>query len=321
MSDSHIKPAPPPPPPDPTDAGSLSAGDAAFEAHLLTASGSCPPPKLLFAAQEGVLPAEANEQILQHISTCSLCQMLLEDSAAVAGEPSLTPAQDAHIRERIASRINSEAHRPSAFAKRSWAPQLAIAAILCIAAAIALFYHGHQDTISTPIATNPATTPTPKAALPPTLLAEVTNPQPLPPPSGSSADLVLRGPSTSSPDDPSAADLLPAFRAYNRQDYATAAKQFDALSSRFPKAVTPALYLGVAQLEAGQNTTAANTLQHALDLASPARPTEAVWYLAIAKARLGDTQASQLFREVCAASMKPGAAPSTFGAKSCTVTP
>src|SRR5665213_603002 len=88
--------------PDDLDPRTTQDDDAALEAALMknARTGTCPPPALLFAASEDVLPVAEGEAIRAHAAQCVLCQTLLaglEDDAA----PALTPGQDSRIRARI----------------------------------------------------------------------------------------------------------------------------------------------------------------------------------------------------------------------------
>ncbi|HET9784987.1 MAG TPA: tetratricopeptide repeat protein, partial [Terriglobales bacterium] len=112
----------------------------------------------------------------------------------------------------------------------------------------------------------------------------------------------------------STADLLPAFQAYNRGDYAQAAGAFEQLAARFPASGIPPLYLGVSNLELGRNAAAQRALLRALPLADAAARGAAAWYLAVADVRLNQSQAARpLLRDVCAQTTDP------FSARACTL--
>jgi len=118
--------------------------------------------------------------------------------------------------------------------------------------------------------------------------------------------LVSRGDSSGTSAEPTATDLLPAFRAYNRGDFGVAAVAFAALADRFPDAEIPALYLGVSQLESGEDAAARGTLTRALRNADGARHADATWYLAVAELRTGDAAAAvPLLQSLCPPASTP----------------
>jgi hypothetical protein len=244
--------------------------------------GACPPPDLLNALREGVLPPEADSPIRVHAGRCPLCQALLESDLPAA----LDAAADARIRARLQAGLDARGGwRPSRWV---WA---AAAAVLLLAAGLVIRHR----------ATPPA------APGPP---SEVVTIAALAPPDSGPA-LVTRGAAApSAAAGPSTADLLPAFEAYNRGDYAQAAAAFTQLQTRFPQAAVPPLYLGVSQLELGRNAAAQRALLRALPLADPAARGAAAWYLAIADVRLGQVPAARpLLRDLCGRSGDAYSAP------------
>jgi tetratricopeptide (TPR) repeat protein len=100
---------------------------------------------------------------------------------------------------------------------------------------------------------------------------------------------------------PTAADLAPGFAPYNHGDYPVAADKFRTLASTYSNSEMPFLYLGISELELGQNAPAQHDLDHAHKLATPDLLTEIDWYLAISDLRLGlQSEALALLQSLCA---------------------
>ena len=261
--------------------------------------GTCPSPSLLFAASEDVLPAAAGEAIRAHAAQCVLCQTLLaglEDDAA----PALTPGQDSRIRARIDRGLEHSAETFHEESRSPWRALLAVAAALVLLALGGTFGYRaiHRSAAPAIAVQQPGTNP-------PMEFAELHQIAPLAAPDDAPG-LVARGDSPGSSTGPSVADLLPAFRAYNSRDFRAAATAFGALKDRFPDAEIPALYLGVSQLELGDNAAARGTLTHALSNAHDVRRPAATWYLAIAELRTGDaTAAVPLLQSLCSPASTP----------------
>jgi len=262
-----------------------------LERLLATGLKTCPTPELIFACVEEVLPEEVAAPIRRHISSCKVCSILIDDGP-LAGN--LSPIQS----QRILARLEPPATPVQGQQNRN--RYLAMAAAVVVTISLGSLYYAQHRTHPATVATAPPTTQPapPRASTPqPWLTAELATLAPLPPPPARASDLLQRGGALTTPGEPTSAELLPAFHAYNRRDYSTAVKEFSAVSSRYPNATLPALYLGVSQLELGLNREAANTLQPLTNLPSPSPST--LWYLAVAKARLGDPEAASLFRKSC----------------------
>lgn len=263
---------------------------------------TCPSPDLLFAASEDVLSAADGEVIRAHAAQCVLCQTLLAglgDDAA----PALTPGQNDRIRARIDHGLEHSSETVVEESKSPWRALLAVAAVLLVLALGGTF--GYRS-IHRPAA--PAIAEQQPDPSGPMEFAELHQIAPLAAPDDAPG-LVVRGNSSGTSTGPSAADLLPAFRAYNRGDFRAAATAFAALTDRFPDAEIPALYLGVSQLESGDNLAARRTLTHALGNAHDARHPAATWYLAIAELRTGDLAAAvPRLQSLCSPASSPYAA-------------
>lgn len=245
-------------------------------------TGACPHPDLLYALREGVLPPEGEAAVRAHAGQCPLCRTLLESEPAGM----MDEGASARIRARIENKIVRRGgwRRPLV-----WIPA---AAALLLAVGLAMRHS----------ATHPAA---------PSLPAQVVTIAVLAPPD-LGPDLVTRGASAAA--GPSVADLLPAFQPYNRGDYAAAATEFAQLGARFPHSGIPPLYLGVAQLQRGQNAAAQRALLRALPLAGAEERSAAAWYLAVADVRLGQASAARpLLRDLC------GRPNDAFAARACSL--
>jgi hypothetical protein len=282
----------------------LPSDDSRMESLLLAQAraGACPPPDLLFAAEEDVLPAAAGASIRDHAAHCALCQTLLAelDPAKAA----FSPAADARIQARTHARLHprSDSTRKPTF----WLSIAAVAAVLLVGVLGLLSYRlSHFSAGQSIVATNhpPAQ---PSADLP-----ELHQIAPLAPPDDVPV-LVTRGATAAR--GPSVDDLMPAFRAYNRNDFGQAAAAFAPLVARFPRSDIPSLYLGVSQLQIGQNADAQRSLAQAHSLTGSTGHDAATWYLAIADLRLHQSRAAvSLLWDLCVKQPNP------YTARACTL--
>jgi hypothetical protein len=255
-------------------------------AHART--GACPPPDLLLAAQEDVLPAEAGASIREHAAHCALCQTLLAELDPA--DAVLSPGASARIQARIQAQTNTG--RGSARKPTFWLALAATAAVLLVGVMGVLGYRlSHLSASQSTVAANHPP-PRPAADLP-----ELHQIAPLAPPDDVPA-LVTRG--AAATHGPSVEDLLPAFRAYDHNNFAQAAADFAPLITRFPQSGIPPLYLGVSQLQLGQNADAQRSLTQAYALTGSTRHDAAAWYLAVADLRLNESKAAApLLHELC----------------------
>ncbi|HEX4156535.1 MAG TPA: hypothetical protein VHY48_13065 [Acidobacteriaceae bacterium] len=287
MSDDLLDPIPP----DGETRGSTSSlSDESLETLLLSRArtGACPPPDLLFAAQEDVLPAPAGASIREHAAHCSLCQTLLAE--LVPAEAAFSPGSDARVRNHIETTKNQHGTTPKTTTFRRPSMWLSIAGAAAVVAIVAVI--GSASHRRTHFTTN-----TPVLAVNrPLDLPELHQITPLAPPDDVPL-MVTRGASIHGP---TINDLLPAFRPYNRGDFVHAATIFRTLTTRFPQSSIPSLYLGISQLQLNQNRDAQASLLQSLTLAGPVRHDDAAWYLAVADLRLHDrSSAAPLLRELC----------------------
>lgn len=272
-------------------ADSSSAPDDKIEALLLAhaRTGACPSPDLLFAAQEDVLPPEAGASIREHAVHCALCQTLLIELARTNAVAS--PGVDERIQTRIQEGIAARAGSPRK--PTFWLSIAAVAAVLIVGVLGVLDYRlSHSSRDQTIVAANhPSTQPLSD-------FPELHRIAPLAPPDDVPA-LVTRG--AAATHGPSVDDLMPAFRAYNRGDFSQAAAAFAPLIARFPQSDIPPLYLGVSQLQLGQNADAQHSLAQAYALTGSPHHEAVAWYLAVADLRLNQSSAAApLLHELCA---------------------
>lgn len=283
---------------EPQHLTALSAEEEAEMEALLQANarpGACPAPALLFAAMEDVLPPDEQAAIRAHADHCVLCRSLLE--AAESEEAALTPAANDRIRATIEAKLEAAAQpRVVAMPARrssSWRVPLGIAAAIVLACIIGLAWRARRAEVpasQTAVETVPAPMETED-------VAELHTVAPLAPPTDV-PQMVTRGDTAAG--EPSTADLLPAFRAYNRAEYASSAAEFTKLRARFPHSDIVLTYLGVSQLEAGDSGAAEESLLAAKAVAKPVRQDAIAWYLAIAELRARDrTSALPLFAGLC----------------------
>lgn len=258
-------------------------------------AGACPPLDLLFAAEEDVLPATAGGSIREHLARCSLCQIILTEL-----DPANIPfasAASARIRAKIESRTGASSLSSGLSGRRSL---LAFAAALILGV---VGFFAYRLLHTSPAQQPPVASLHSPAAHPIADIAELHHVSPLPPPDNVPA-LVTRG--ASPVHGPFIRDLLPAFRAYNRGDFAQAASAFASLVARFPQSEIPSLYLGVSELELNQNANAQHALQQALRLSSASQHDATEWYLAVADLRLAQPQAAApLLHQLCSEPRDP----------------
>ena len=266
----------------------------AFEEMLAEGAGSCPHPELVAAARQGVLSQEIAAPVLRHVDHCDLCSTLLPAADELL---TLTAERQAHIRARVkaqpASPQRVAIRAPSRSTLRRWT-FVAVAGLAAALGIVAVAVHRRAAP-----ATQSAVTPSASDGGRASALKQLAELEALPPPEPNSADLVTRGDDSRGATKPSAAELLPAFRAYNSGNYIDATRLFGTISAHYPHAELPRLYLGIAQLELKQDATAEQTL---LPLTASSTPSpDALWYAGAAAARAQDFATSaRLFGRLCA---------------------
>jgi hypothetical protein len=254
----------------------------------------CPPLAMLFAYGEGVLPDDAAADIGQHLEDCGLCRTLITE------KEHLTPPGLSELECRLMRNKLPEPPAPSNKTWRWYAASVAVAAALLLA----IFIPRHASVQPASIAQSAQ----PGPVQPPLSKPEVQKPveQPveqkieiakLVPPLELAPELVLRG--AIPVDQPTPADLAPAFDAYSRSDYSVAADRFRLLAKRFPMADVPLLYLGVTQLMTDDNRDALVSLSRADMLARGEQKDAASWYHAVAAVETHSSDAPKLLDDLC----------------------
>jgi hypothetical protein len=241
----------------------------------------CPPLALLRAHQERVLPSTLTSEINEHLQHCGLCTMLVADLEHVP-QPALTADERQRIRHTIPSPLRTPNWR--------WYTGFASAAALILATVFLVFHHPKPNQTTQTVQSDqhqPATLP----QKPDLEIAKLDPPIELAP------GLVLRG--TTSSDQPTPADLAPAFSAYTQNNYSLAAERFSRLAKQFPRSDIPFLYLGVTQLLQDDATAALPNLVRAEYLARSSHKDSAAWYRALAAIQARSPEASALLDAIC----------------------
>jgi hypothetical protein len=245
----------------------------------------CPPLSLLRAHQEEVLAADLAADVNRHIEHCSLCQILLTDLQHVP-QPAITASE----RDRILRKL------PHAAVPTGWPWYAASAAAIILAAAGAFLFLRQPQTSQPTLATTQASlAPAPQSIGRNLEIAKLAVPIGLAP------GLTLRGEAPTQ--QPTAAQVSPAFEAYVKDDYPLAAQRFTELADQFPRAELPFLYLGVTQLLQQDNAHALTTLNRADTLAREnhsSQKDDAAWYHALAAIATHSPDAPHLLNVVCA---------------------
>ena len=94
--------------------------------------------------------------------------------------------------------------------------------------------------------------------------------------------------------------VAPAFDAYRSGDYAKAVAVFDSLSTAYPTSIEVLFYLGISRMLAGDDAAAVAPLQAAARLRNATFAEDVEWFLAVARARSGDLDATAVIDSLCA---------------------
>jgi len=244
---------------------------------------TCPPPDLLRARREDVLPAELSSWIESHVASCALCSVLERDLAAFA-PAEMTAAIDARLRSRLPLQHDAP-RRASGFWRWSWRPAVALAAVAMVVIAVR-----ERPKPPAPLNAKSAATEASKPARPLMALEK-------PPVKLTAAALVFRGKSHEV--NRFARDLAPALEAYRRDKFTEAATLFAALAAKYPRSFEANFYQGVSRLLSNDPAGAVPPLTAAEERNSPFQH-DAEWYLMLAHQRTGDWQAADAeIRRVC----------------------
>ncbi len=234
---------------------------------------NCPPPGMLLAAGEGVLPPEAEAEVRAHLESCATCAQLRDDlSSAALAEPTLENLEN--VRQRVLGR------------RRAF-PRYAGVAAAAAAVLLAVYFWSP--------ARGPHPTVQPGHEVVHYRLALEPAPLRLP----LATALVLRGkPASGSPEYLTA--LGEALQPYRAGQYSESTQRLAALAAKYPKAVEPPFYQGVAMLMAGDAAGARGPLDRAHQIDGEALTRDIAWYRAIAAERTGDWKsAAPLLESLC----------------------
>lgn len=245
-------------------------GDPAFE--------------LLRAADAGVLPESMQEPLAGHLQRSAWSRALVD------GANGDEPALDDVSARALLTRMNRSTKPPAVRFPRlpSWFSALAAAAVLVVV--VGLLREGDPGV-------EPASQP-PRPTVPP--VAErpgVTLALERPDVKLTTRAMVLR---SDARDARFVDDIAPALDAYRAGDYARAESQFAALRARYPKAIEPPFYRGIAHLFLNDAAAAIQSLQAAQRLDDGTFAAEIRWYLAVAYQRVGDmARANAELEQLC----------------------
>jgi len=240
--------------------------------------GADPPLELLRAAKAGVLPDEVQKAVEDYLDKSAWSQALVE------GVESVDVTLDADSEKRLLERIRLEAKaRPQARWTWGGSWRILVAAVgLAACVFLVLHFPASKHVSPPPVAPVAAVPAAPTTA---EFLLALEKPDVKLAPSS----LTVRGEQTQSR---FLEDLAPALTAYRQNDYQSAEKQLVVLRSRYPKSVEVQFYLGVSRLFLGNAAGAIEPLNAARKIASETFGPDALWYLAVAYERAGNTQAA-----------------------------
>jgi hypothetical protein len=251
---------------------------------------TCPPPELLSAYKEDVLPEELQRGVEAHVAQCMLCQSLQRDLPVVSQSgPGLTPGAEARIRARLPRRVEP---KPGRGAARSstwlWRPALGFAAVAVIV--IVVFFRQSKPAEPAPnVETSAAQTQGPA-----TNLIAIEKPAV----KLTASALVFRGDGRNG--NRFTHDLAPALNSYRADNYVDAAKRLADLTSKYPGSVEVSFYLGVSRLYTNDYAGAVAALEAAREIADPSFSYDVAWYLMLAHQRAGNLDAAETERkQIC----------------------
>ena len=235
-------------------------GDPAFE--------------LLRAADAGALPESMQAPLAGHLERSPWSRALVD--GASGDEPALDDIRARALLTRMQRSTNAPAVR---FPRvPSWFSALAAAAVLIIV--VGVLRQGDSGV-------GPPSPPPPSRPGEPSVPARPVFTLPLERPDVklTTGALVLRSEAGSAR---FVDDIAPALDAYRAGDYARADARFASLQAKYPAAIEPAFYRGIAQLFLDDAADAIQPLQAARRLDDGTFAAEIGWYLAVAYERAGD---------------------------------
>lgn len=256
------------------------------------AGNLCPRPDLLVALEEDVLPAALAESVRRHVAACAVCTQLQKDLRDDSlAQPTLANVEK--VRAKVFAAPPAHRFRATHYAGLA----IAAGALLCI-----LFVTRDRHTgQGVRVSTAPVQARIEPPALPPAVPRSyrlALQPAPLRLPLTA---MVLRGQQEDRADD-YWKQLGAALDPYRAGRYPEAISKLTALAQRFPKAVEPPFYEGVAQLLAGDANAALPRLERAREIGGEALNADIRWYRAVAFERTANWMAAvPLLSELCRA--------------------
>ncbi len=261
-------------------------------------NSACPDPSLLVSAREDVLPESLAAEVRAHVAACEICARLEVDlREPVFAEPTL--AELAQVRRVVSSAGALPTGKPQ-WRRGPVVAAAGVAAGLAAGLVMGMISYWPRPRQPERVAQAPARVlmPSPEQRMKPVAqyrLPLALAPLRLP----LAAALVLRG----KEQDGTGAYLTALGRAlepYRAGRHAEAITRLQDLARRYPRAVEPPFYGGVAQLFAADAAGALRRLQRARELGGEALDDDINWYLAIARERTGDwAGARQLLSALC----------------------
>ncbi|MCS7023451.1 MAG: hypothetical protein NZV14_01520 [Bryobacteraceae bacterium] len=244
-----------------------------------------PPPSLLVASREDVLPQPLAERVTSHIELCPSCTRLLEDLL----DPDVacpTLGEITRIRRRLP--MPSPPQRP-------W-KTLALIALTLVTAALSIV--AVRTLSSGPISPQFVAPMPPGPPAPPGLVFRIpVEPAPLKLPPAST--LAWRS-QDGGPDQAYLVELGQALKPYREGRYREAAVRLQSLASQYPQSVEAPFYAGVSHLLAGDALFALEWLTKKPLVRSHPLYDDQLWYRAAALEQTGQwAEARDLLRQLC----------------------
>jgi len=286
----------------------------------------CPEPTLVLASEGGVLPAELNAQVIEHLSRCPVCTLIKRDLAEIDGALLPDQAREAIWRRiRAGMAVEDEPFRETRVAGRWWQsifqpwPVAAALAVILVGFSVLVTVNLMRRSPERPQDVALNGTPVPPIQPP----SQPGSSQPLSPTAESAFRLqkaavtlpatgvmVWRGHADdgNAQVSPQIKDLAGALAPYRTDNYAVAADRLEHVRRKYPRLAEAPFYLGVCQLFLNQNQEAVANLKMAQALARKQLAADAGWYLALGYHRSGlDNEARPILEKLCHSAGKDSA--------------
>jgi tetratricopeptide (TPR) repeat protein len=257
-----------------------------------------PPLDLLRAAHADALPDSLLEPARAHLESSAWSRALVDGADLAEVE------LDAAAIDRLLARTQRTAMQETGGRRRRWVPLFAVAAAAALVVAFIVWRNAVGPAPLTTVADNARRSVAPSPSSPREFRLELTKPAV----KLTAAALVLRGDRNSARFVDDVADGLNAYRA---GDYEKAARDLDALQSRYPGSVEIPFYAGISRLMSNDPPGAVRALEAARALNDDTFADDVAWYLAVAYERAGEVErARPLLDALCRGS-------GTYTARAC----